>query len=71
MVAITTAMTGRPISFRSTTRSSAKPKAIIPAIPMRMATQRGAPAASMLRATARAAIITNSPWAKFTASVAL
>src|SRR5215471_18770691 len=71
MVAMTTAIIGRPISFRRTTRSRAKPNTIMLASPRRMATHRGAPAALMARATTSPAIITNSPWAKFTASVAL
>ena len=61
IVAITTAITGRPMSLRRTTRSRAKPKTTMPASPMRMATHKGAPAALRLRATASPAIITNSP----------
>ena len=71
MVAMTTAITGRPISFRSMTRSSAKPKPIMPARPTATASQSGAPQAAMATATTKPAIITNSPWAKLIASVAL
>src|SRR5512144_1276321 len=71
IVAMTTAITGRPMSFRSMTRSSRKPNATMAPRPMRMATHRGARSASRAPATTRPAIITNSPWAKFTASVAL
>src|SRR5215510_6649174 len=71
MVAMTTAITGRPMSLRRTTRSSAKPKTIMLTSPSTMASQRGAPAAPRAAATTSPAIITNSPWAKFTASVAL
>lgn len=61
MVAITTAITGRPMSFRNTTRSRAKPKTTMLASPRVMAAQRGAPAELMASATTRPAIITNSP----------
>src|SRR5262245_9326442 len=71
IVAMTTAMTGRPISFRSVTRSSAKPNPTMTRRPSVMASHSGAPHTSRLAATTRPAIITNSPWAKFTASVAL
>ncbi len=43
MVAMTTAMTGRPISLRSIVRSSPKPKPIMPARPNATASQSGAP----------------------------
>src|SRR5713101_2898165 len=71
MVAMTTAMTGRPISLRSITRSRPKPKAIMVPMPSPTASQSGAPQTPSAAATRIPAIITNSPWAKFTASVAL
>src|SRR5262245_61623792 len=71
MVAMTTAITGRPMSLRSMTRSRAKPKATMPTMPSAMASHRGACITTRLPATTSPAIITNSPWAKFTASVAL
>src|SRR6266446_481379 len=71
IVAMTTAITGRPMSLRSMTRSRRNPKPTMAPRPMRMATHRGARSASRAPATTRPAIITNSPWAKFTASVAL
>ena len=71
MVAMTTAMTGRPISLRSITRSRPKPKAIMVPMPSPTASQSGAPQTPSAAATRMPAIITNSPWAKFTASVAL
>jgi hypothetical protein len=71
MVAMTTAITGRPISLRSMIRSSTKPKPIMVPRPTRTDTHSGAPATSSIPTTTMPAIITNSPWAKFTASVAL
>src|SRR6185436_9081069 len=71
IVAMTTAMTGRPISLRSITRSRAKPKAIMVARPSAIDTHSGAFQMSRAAATRMPAIITNSPWAKLTASVAL
>ena len=71
MVAITTATMGRPMSRRSITRSRPKPKPIIPASPTPTASHSGAPQRPSATATTNAAIITNSPWAKLMASVAL
>src|SRR4029077_5371800 len=71
IVAMTTAITGRPMSLRSMTRSRRKPNPTMVPRPMRMADHRGARSASRAPATTRPAIITNSPCAKFTASVAL
>ncbi len=68
---MTTAMTGRPISLRSITRSRAKPKAIMVPRPRLIDSHSGAFQMSRAAATRMPAIITNSPWAKFTASVAL
>src|SRR5262245_2821695 len=71
IVAMTTAMIGRPINLRSMTRSRAKPNATMPISPRVTASHSGAPHAPRLPATMRPANITNSPWAKLTASVAL
>ena len=71
MVAMTTAMTGRPMSLRSITRSSPNPKATMVARPRVIDTHSGAFQRSRAAATRTPAIITNSPWAKLTASVAL
>src|SRR5215471_11328698 len=71
MVAMTTAITGRPMSLRRVTRSRAKPKPTMTSRPSMIASQSGAPQTSRLAATTSPAIITNSPCAKFTASVAL
>src|SRR5712692_10571097 len=71
MVAMTTAITGRPISLRSMVRSRAKPNAIMAASPRPAASHSGAFQTPRAAATRMPAIITNSPWAKFTASVAL
>jgi hypothetical protein len=71
IVAITTAMTGRPISGRNTIRSSPKPSTIIPPIASSAQTQNGAWAYSAAPAARKPANITNSPWAKLIASVAL
>lgn len=64
-------LVGRPISLRSITRSRPKPKAIMVPMPSPTASQSGAPQTPSAAATRMPAIITNSPWAKFTASVAL
>src|SRR5262245_7196612 len=71
IVAMTTAMTGRPMSWRSMTRSSPNPKATMVARPSVTDTHRGAFEMSSAAATRMPEIITNSPCAKFTASVAL
>ena len=71
MVAMTTAMAGRPMSLRSMTRSRAKPKTIMQTRPSATASHSGAPQAPRLPATTRPAIMTNSPCAKLMASVAL
>src|SRR4029453_6227951 len=71
MVAMTTAMTGRPMSLRSMTRSRTKPNAIRPASVSSTATHRGAPHTTSALAATKPAIITNSPCAKLMASVAL
>ena len=70
IVAITTAITGRPISGRSTTRSRPKPSAIMPAIAIAAEAQNGSPA-SAAAAAIKPANMTNSPCAKLIASVAL
>jgi len=71
MVAMTTAMTGRPMSLRSTTRSSTKPKTTMLASAAATESHSGAPRTLSAPTTTKPAIITNSPWAKLTASVAL
>ncbi len=71
MVAMTTAMTGRPMSLRSMTRSRPKPKPTMPASATRTEIHSGIPSTVRPPTTTKPAIITNSPWAKFTASVAL
>ncbi len=71
IVAMTTAMTGRPIIGRSTTRSRPKPSAIIPPIASNADAQNGKPASSAAPAVRKPANMTNSPWAKLIASVAL
>src|SRR5438477_11357271 len=71
MVAITTAMTGRPMSRRSMTRSRPKPNATMAASATSTATHSGAPHTMSPPAAMKPAIITNSPCAKLTASVAL
>src|SRR5262249_11427874 len=53
------------------TRSSANPKPTMAARPSETDSQSGTPQTPRAAATTRPAIITNSPWAKFTASVAL
>ena len=68
---MTTAITGRPISGRNTTRSSPKPSTTMPAIASSAETQNGAPAISAAPAARKPANMTNSPWAKLIASVAL
>ena len=70
MVAITIAMIGRPSSLRSTTRSSPKQNAIMPASVISTARTNGNLASSDTAAIS-AASMTNSPWAKLIASVAL
>ncbi len=65
-----TATTGRPSNGRKTTRSRAKLKTIIAMIARGMAIHSGTLAASM-PAQMKPASITNSPWAKLIASVAL
>ncbi len=71
IVAMTTAITGRPMSLRSMTRSRANPKAIMATRAPATATGSGTPTTVRPPTTTKPAIITNSPWAKFTASVAL
>ena len=66
-----TATTGRPSSGRSTTRSSPKPKPIITASVTATATASGIPSMESIIATIKPANMTNSPWAKLMASVAL
>src|SRR6185295_11003199 len=56
---------------RNITRSRAKPKPIIVARPRLIDNHNGAFQMSRAAATRMPAIITNSPWAKLTASVAL
>jgi hypothetical protein len=71
MVAMMTAMIGRPISGRSTTLSRPNPNATIPATPAIAPTQNGAPASTITPAMRKPASMTNSPCAKLIASVAL
>ena len=71
IVAITTAITGRPISGRNTMRSNPKPSITMPATDSSAETQNGAPARSAAPAAMNPANMTNSPWAKLIASVAL
>jgi hypothetical protein len=66
-----TATTGRPMSGRSITRSRPKPKPTMPPTPAATASQSGAPYSAIAAATPHPAIMTNSPWAKLMASVAL
>ena len=66
-----TATTGRPSSGRSTTRSRAKPKPIMTASVATTAAISSDPSAPNTAAAIRPAIMTNSPWAKLMASVAL
>ena len=71
MVAMMTAMIGRPSRGRSTTRSSAKLKATITATAIPTAASTGMPLAASASAATKPASMTNSPWAKLMASVAL
>jgi hypothetical protein len=71
IVAMITATTGRPISGLSTTRSSPKPKAIMPASASSAQIQNDSPAKNAPAAAMNPANMTNSPWAKLMASVAL
>ena len=71
IVAMTTAITGRPMSLRSMTRSRTKPKATMLPSASGTASHSGTPQTPRHPATTKPAIITNSPWAKLTASVAL
>ncbi|MNC86163.1 hypothetical protein D3C83_18010 [compost metagenome] len=71
IVAMITAMIGRPMSGRSTTRSRPKPKATMPSIATATPSQNGAPASTSMPATMNPASMTNSPCAKLIASVAL
>ncbi len=71
MVAMTTAITGRPMSRRSMTRSRTKPNAIRLTSASVTASQSGAPQTMRAPAATKPAIMTNSPWAKLMASVAL
>src|SRR5262245_34735812 len=71
MVAMTTAITGRPMSLRSMTRSRTKPNATRLASASRTASHSGAPHTIKTPAATKPAIITNSPCAKLIASVAL
>ena len=61
IVAMTTAITGRPISGRSTTRSSPKPSATMPPIASSEDSQNGIPAISAATAARKPANMTNSP----------
>jgi hypothetical protein len=70
MVAMMTATTGRPSRGRSTILSSPKPKPIMTTRTATMAAIRGACAPSTVTTTMPASM-TNSPWAKLMASVAL
>ena len=71
IVAITTAITGRPINGRSTTRSRPKPSATMPMIAISADSQNGSPTVLAIAAAMNPANMTNSPWAKLIASVAL
>ena len=72
MVAMMTATTGRPSSGRSTTRSRPKPKPIMTASADDDGRRSAAPSsAERVTATTKPASMTNSPWAKLMASVAL
>ncbi len=71
IVAMTTAITGRPMSLRSMTRSSTKPNRTRLAIASRTASHSGAPQTMRAPAATKPAIMTNSPCAKLIASVAL
>src|SRR5437773_7406101 len=71
MVAMTTAITGRPMSLRSMTRSRTKPKAIRLTSASTTASHSGAPHTIKPPAATKPAIMTNSPCAKLMASVAL
>jgi hypothetical protein len=66
-----TATTGRPRRGRNTTRSKPKPKPIMTARVATTAAISGAPSMVKMAAAIKPAIITNSPWAKLIASVAL
>ena len=70
MVAMMTATTGRPSNGRSTTFSRPKPKPIMTSSTTTMAAISGACAPSTVTTTMPASM-TNSPWAKLMASVAL
>ena len=70
MVAMMTATTGLPSSGRSTTLSRPKPKPIIASRTTTTAAISGASAPSTVT-TIMPASMTNSPWAKLMASVAL
>jgi hypothetical protein len=70
MVAMMTATTGRPSSGRSTERSSRKLSTIMPITAAAIAAQIGRCAESAVVAM-KPASMTNSPWAKLIASVAL
>jgi len=69
--AITTAMIGRPINGRNTTRSRPKPSSTMPPTESKADTQNGAPRISAAPAAMNPANMTNSPCAKLIASVAL
>ena len=74
MVAMITATIGRPSNGLSTTRSRAKPKPIMTASTITtaaIAPTIGETLKPTTTAPTSAAIITNSPWAKLIASVAL
>ena len=71
MVAMTTAITGRPMSLRSMTRSRRKPKAIMLASTSGTTIHSDTPHTMRPPAATKPAIMTNSPWAKLMASVAL
>ena len=71
MVAMMTATTGLPSSGLSTTLSRPKPKPIIASRTTTMAAISGAPSKPSAVTTIMPASMTNSPWAKLIASVAL
>ncbi len=71
IVAMTTAITGRPMSLRSITRSRTNPNTTRLPIAPRIASHSGAPQTMSAPAATKPAIMTNSPCAKLIASVAL
>ncbi len=71
MVAMITAMIGLPSSGRNTMRSSAKLNSTMTAMAVATPASAGMPWALSVTAATKPASMTNSPWAKLIASVAL